>query len=285
MARLSRETGSSHIVVVGPKGGTGKTTTAAMLASILASSRGEIVSVLDATHQLGTLRRRLVTTTEPPTRPFSELCSRALGGELAAEWAALAPYVDTVGSLRVLRSLSSPDAEFDLSPEAFAAGLSLIGRASQLIVLDVGTKANGPVMTAALDGADALVLATEFAYDALELTVEMASALAGEPLSYRPDPDEWTGMSDGRLASLISNAIVVVSSGRSDDIRRRDPNLSMMLEWLGVVCGGGVVVVDSDDHLSVGGVIDQGQLEFNTVLAYTRVAASITTQLSRRDAS
>ena len=106
--RLANVPGSHHVVVAGPKGGTGKTTTAAMLATTLATWRGEIVSVLDATNQIGTLRRRLVPSSEPPTRPFQELCQGALAGDLAPEWSALAPYVDVVGGLRVLRSLSSP---------------------------------------------------------------------------------------------------------------------------------------------------------------------------------
>ena len=101
--RLARVPGSHHVVVAGPKGGTGKTTAAAMLALYFAELRGEIVSVLDAATQLGTLRRRLVSSEEPSTRPFRELCARALDGDVLPEWSALAPYVDVVNGLRVDR--------------------------------------------------------------------------------------------------------------------------------------------------------------------------------------
>ena len=75
---LARVPGSHHIVVACPKGGTGKTTTAAMLGLNLADVRGEIVSVVDANPHMSTLRRRLVSPAVPPTRPFVELCARAL---------------------------------------------------------------------------------------------------------------------------------------------------------------------------------------------------------------
>jgi MinD-like ATPase involved in chromosome partitioning or flagellar assembly len=274
--RLANVPGSHHVVVAGPKGGTGKTTTAAMLATTLATWRGEIVSVLDATNQIGTLRRRLIPSSEPPTLPFQELCQGALAGDLAPEWSALASYFDVVGGLRVLRSLSSPADEEDLSPEEFVAGVALLRRAGQIVVSDIGTKANGPLAVAALASANSLVLATEFTYDALELTIEMVSALAGQPLSYRPDPDDWSAVSDGRFASLVLSAVVVVSPGRqrlngADD----DPNLSMMLEWLRVVCGGSVVVVGHDDNLSAGHLIDLSELDSDTVLAYSCAAAAV----------
>ena len=280
-ARLSRDPGSHLVAVVGPKGGSGKTTTAAMLATTLAEVRGEIVCVLDATNQLGTLRRRLVAPTEPATLSLHELCARALAGELAPEWSALAPYVDVVGGLRVLRSLSSADGR-TLGAEEFAAGLMLLRRVGQIVVADVGTKANGAVLAAALTHADTLVIATELAYDALELTIEMVSALAGEPLSYRPDPDDWSALSDGGFGSLVQGAIVVVSPGRypvesGDHV---DGNLAAMLEWLRVVCGGGVVRVGYDEHLGAGDVIDPSSLSHATVSAHLRVAGAVAARFS-----
>lgn len=280
-ARLARDLGSHLVAVVGPKGGSGKTTTAAMLATTLAATRGEIVSVLDATNHLGTLRRRLVAPTEPATRSFHELCARALGGELAPEWSALAPFVDVVGGLRVLRSVSSPD-ERMLRAEEFVAGVALLRRAGQLVVADIGTKANGPLVVAALSHADTLVIATELAYDALELTIEMVSALAGEPLSYRPDPDDWSTVSDGRFASLVQGAIVAVSPSRNPAEGREQPdsNLAAMLEWLRVVCGGGVIRVGYDEQLAAGDVIDPESLHPETVVSFLRVAGAVAARFS-----
>ena len=275
--RLARVPGSHHVVVAGPKGGSGTTTTAAMLALCFAELRGEIVSVFDATTQLGTLRRRLVSLEEPPTRPFRELCARALDGDVLPEWSALAPYVDVVNGLRVLRSLSSPTGDESLTPGEYAAGVALLRHAGEIVVSDVGTRANGPVAVAALESASTLVLASEFAYDALELTIEMVSALAGQPLSYRPDPDDWSAVANGRFAPLVAESVVVVAPGRQQfgATDRRDVNLTAMTEWLRVVCGGGVVMVNHDDHLAQGDRIVLGELQLDTAVAYLRVAAAV----------
>ena len=274
--RLARVPGSHHVVVAGPKGGTGKTTAAAMLALCFAELRGEIVSVLDATTQLGTLRRRLVSVAEPPTRPFRELCARALDGDVLPEWSALAPYVDVVNGLRVLRSLSSPADQDCLTPGEFGAGVALLRHAGDIVVSDVGTRTNGPVAVAALESASTLVLATEFAYDALELTIEMVSALCGQPLSYRPDPDDWSAVADGKFATLVAGSVVVVAPGRQrcGATVRRDVNLTAMTEWLRVVCGG-VVMVNHDDHLDLGDRIVLAELQLDTAVAYLRAAAAV----------
>lgn len=275
--RLARVPGSHHVVVIGPKGGVGTTTVAAMLALCFAELRGEIVSVLDATDQLGTLRRRVVSLEEPPTRPFRELCARALAGDVLPEWKALASYVDVVNGLRVLRSLSSPTDPEDLTPAEYAAGVALLRHAGEIVVSDVGTRCNGPVAVAALESASTLVLATEFAFDALELTIEMVSALGGQPLSYRPDPDEWSAVADGRFAPLVAGSVVVVAPGRQhrDGSGRRDANLTAMTEWLRAVCGGGVVTVNPDEHVAQGDRIVLGELQLDTVVAYLRAAAAV----------
>jgi len=280
--RLARVPGSHHVVVAGPKGGTGTTTTASILSLVLAELRGEIVSVFDATTQLGTLRRRLVSLEEPSTRPFRELCARALDGDVLPEWSALAPYVDVVNGLRVLRSLSSPADQDCLTPAEYAAGVALLRHAGDIVVSDVGTRTNGPVAIAALESASTLVLATEFAYDALELTIEMVSALAGQPLSYRPDPDDWSGVADGRFAALVAGSVVVVAPGRHrcGATDRRDVNLTAMIEWLRVVCGGGVVMVNHDDHLNLGDRIVLGELQLDTAVAYLRAAAVVAARFS-----
>ncbi|MFI4971079.1 MAG: hypothetical protein ACHP7H_00245 [Hyphomicrobiales bacterium] len=271
--RLASAPGSHHIVVACPKGGTAKTTTAAMLGLSLADLRGEIVSVVDANLHLGTLRRRLVSPAATPTRSFRELCTRALAGDVLPEWSALAPYADVVGGLRVLRSQTAdPAGDEFLTSQEFGAGIGLLRRAAQIVICDVGTSANGPVGVAALECASTLVLATELAHDSLELTIEMVSALAGEPLSYRPDPDDWSAVSNGRFASLVQGGIVVVAPGRADP---GGEDMTAMVDWLRVVCGGGVFLINRDDHLALGDLIVPSELQPDTVIACLRVAAAV----------
>ncbi|MFI5036681.1 MAG: hypothetical protein ACHQFZ_10810 [Acidimicrobiales bacterium] len=270
---LAQMRGSHHIVVTGPKGGTGTTTTAAMLGLCLADVRGEIVSVVDANLHLGTLRRRVVSNATNPTRSFRELCVRELTGDVLPEWSALAPYTDVVDGLRVLRSRAADSTgEECLSSREFAAGIGVLRRAAQIVISDVGTPANGPIGVAALESASTLVLATELAYDSLELTIEMVSALAGEPLSYRPDPDDWSALSDGRFAPLVQGAIVVIAPGRAD---AGGVDLTAMVEWLRVVCEGGVFLINRDDHLALGDLIVLSQLQPETAVAYLRIVAAV----------
>jgi MinD-like ATPase involved in chromosome partitioning or flagellar assembly len=279
---LARTPGSHHVVVACPKGGTGKTTTAALLGLNLASLRSEIVAVLDANAHLGTLRRRLVSLVARPTRSFGELCSRALVGEVSSEWSALAPYVDVVAGLRVLRCLTSNPAEIEsLTGVEFGAGVALLRQSAQIVISDIGAAANGPVGVAALASASTLVLATELAQDSLELTIEMVSALSGQPLSYRTDPDDWSAVSDGRLSPLVQGAVVVVAPGRQrcEVSSRGRADLTAMTEWLRAVCGGGVFLVDSDDHLAQGDLIVPSQLRPETAVAHLRAAAAVAARL------
>jgi len=274
---LAQSSGSHHIVVTGPKGGTGTTTTAAMLGMCLAELRGEIVSVVDANLHLGTLRRRVVSNATTPTRSFRELCVRELAGDVLPEWSALAPYTDVVDGLRVLRSRAADSAgEEGLSSREFAAGIGVLRRAAQIVISDVGTPANGPIGVAALESASTLVLATELAYDSLELTIEMVSALAGEPLSYRPDPDDWSALSDGHFAPLVQGAIVVIAPGRAD---AGGVDLTAMVEWLRAVCGGGVFLIGRDAHLALGDLIVPNQLHQDTAVAYLRIVAAVAARL------
>jgi hypothetical protein len=130
-----------------------------------------------------------------------------------------------------------------------------------------------------LECADTLVIVTDAAVDALEMTIEMVSALAGEPLSYRMDPDDWSGLGDGRFASLIEGAIVVVSSlrCRSDDSEDGIGSgmATAMVDWLRVVCGGAVVVVKGDDHLAEGDLIDLEKLQLESAVSHLGVAAAV----------
>jgi hypothetical protein len=70
--------------------------------------------------------------------------------------------------------------------------------------------------------------------------------------------------------------VVVVAPGRQrSGTVRRDVNLTSMTEWLRVVCGGGVVMVDHDDHLDLGDRIVLGELQLDTAVAYLRAAAVV----------
>jgi MinD-like ATPase involved in chromosome partitioning or flagellar assembly len=264
--------GVHRVTVIGPKGGTGKTTAAACLALVFAELRGETVAVLDGNPHTGTLRRRLVPPTRPVPAPLVNLAVDAANGNLRPEWPDLARYSDLVGRLRIFSNHAADPARVErMTGRAWASAVTLVSRAAQIVVCDMGTSVAGDVAVAALDLTDTLVVSTELTQDSLELAVEVISALAGQPMSYRPDPDDYSAIDDGRYASLIAGAVIVVNPSKSDS----DPtHLKDLLGWLRAVCLA-VIEVPRDTHLSTGAQIETAHLSPAAHIAHLHVAAHV----------
>jgi MinD-like ATPase involved in chromosome partitioning or flagellar assembly len=272
--RLPRQPGSLRVAVMGPKGGSGKTPTAATLAMLLGAHRGEITALVDANTHMGTLRLRLVAEDEPAPEPMLDMADLALRGLLRPEWPTLGRFCDLVDRVRVFSNTGvDPRRVEDMTGQQYTAFLELLSRAAQLVVSDMGTSTAGEVAIAALDAADQLVVCTEMRRDALELAVEWVSALHGQPVSYRPNPEDYSSVADGRYAELVSRAIVVVAPGGGDP-----GELQRLLDWLAQVTSNGaehgrVVVVPHDRHVATGGLLSLAALQPATRLAYLQVAA------------
>jgi MinD-like ATPase involved in chromosome partitioning or flagellar assembly len=264
--------GSAHIVVACAKGGTGKTTTAAMLGLQLAELRGEITVVVDANPHLGTLRQRLVPLTQRPPESFVRMCEAAEAGELAPEWSLLAPYTEMNGRLRMMSNVTADPSEVEgLASETYDAGIALLRRAAQIVISDMGTSTTGDVALAALESSTTLVIATELSQDALELTVEMTSALCGQAMTQRVSTDQWSPISDDRFLDRVSKAVVVVAPSRDD----RDPrDLTGYLDWFRKVCQGGVFQIPRDRHLAAANIIIPSALEPSTTAAFMAATAA-----------
>ena len=278
---MSRVPGSHHVVFTGSKGGVGKTLTAAMLGHNLSELRGEVTVALDANPHMGTLRRRLIpASTSCIPAPFVMLAADAAAGHVQPEWSMLAAYADLAGRLRVVSNQAGDPTAVETMPGSdYTAAIALLRRAAQIVISDMGTSAVGEVAIAALDSADTLVVATELTQDSLELTIEMISALAGQPVSYRHDPADWSAVSDGRYAPLVRSAVVAVAPGRGD----RDPaDLAGLIDWLRAVCGGGVHLIPRDPHLALGDLIVPTALRPATAAAELAVAAAVASRFPGR---
>lgn len=275
-AQLPRAAGCWRIAVMGPKGGSGKTPTAATLGLNLASLRGEITAVVDANTHLGTLRRRLVPDGLEAPLPMLAMANLAATGQLPPEWPVLASYNDLVGRLRVFTNTGvEPRLVEDMTGQQYSDFVALLSRAAQLVVSDMGTSTAGDVAVAALDAADQLVLCTEMRLDTLEVALEWLSALCGQPVSYRPDAEDYSSIADGRYAELASRAIIAVAPGGGDPAA-----LAPLLDWFAEVTnagrdGGRVVVVPHDPHIGRGEQIQLSQLQPATRLAYLQIAAHV----------
>jgi len=188
----------------------------------------------------------------------------------------LTRYSDLVGRLRVFANTGVDPALVEaMTGTQYADVVDLLSRAAQLVVSDLGTSTAGEVAVAALDAADQLVLCTELRRDALEIALEWLSALYGQPKSYRPEPEDYVSIADGRYAELASRAIVVVAPGGGDRVA-----LQQLLNWFAEATnagrdGGRVVVVPHDPHIARGEQILLDQLQPATRLAYLQIAAHV----------
>ncbi len=267
---LSRLTGTHRIVVIGAKGGVGKTTAAAVLSLALSELRGETVAALDGNPDTGTLRQRLVSDGSSLPAAILDLAAAAADGAVAPEWPVLARYCDLVGRLRVFSNQGADRALVEAMPgDAFTAALRLVSRAAQLVVCDMGISVTSSLAVAALDAADSLVIATDLDHTDLDTTVDVISALAGQPLTQPGTPD-YAALTDGRYADLVTGAVVVVAPSRLD----ADPTeFAPHLDWLRQVCAA--VVTPPRDPLLATARIQWDWLQPATKREYLRALAAL----------
>ena len=162
------------IAVVSPKGGVGKSTTAALLGSLLAFLRRDRVVAVDTNPDWGSLGRRLVP--EHPVFIDDLLAGPLRDGQLTPTQldAQLGRGPD---GLMVAPAPTDPDRAMELDTEAYA---TLFARLSELVgtlVLDCGTGLDSAAAKAALNCADQLVLVADGEPDTASLVAEAAQHL------------------------------------------------------------------------------------------------------------
>ena len=169
------------IAVVSPKGGVGKTTTTALLGSLLAFLRRDRVIAVETNPDWGSLGRRLV----PDHAVFvDELLTGALSDPDISPARLDAQLGRGPDGLMVAPAPTDPDRAANLDESAYR---TLFGRLSALVgmlVLDCGTGLDDPPARAALACADQLVLVCDDEPDTASIVAEAATWLrhAGPPL-------------------------------------------------------------------------------------------------------
>ncbi|AZI58106.1 hypothetical protein EH165_08095 [Nakamurella antarctica] len=191
-AIVSGWSGPRQATVIGPKGGSSKTTVLGLLALYLAQYRADTVAAVDANTDIGTLSMRLGAPDLKGTRRLVDLMACANDITSLTD---LAPFLQVVGRVRVLSNAGiTAEAMGKMSEDDYRAVLIVLSRYLDLVLTDNGTSVTGPISTASLASAHALVLAAEMSVDSLNLVQPAVDAL------YR------SGHTD-----LVGNAVMVIS--------------------------------------------------------------------------
>jgi MinD-like ATPase involved in chromosome partitioning or flagellar assembly len=170
------------IAIVSPKGGARKTTTTALLGSLLAFLRRDRVIAVETNPDWGSLGRRLV-----PDHPvfIDELLGSALGEPDISPTRLDAQLGRGPDGLMVAPAPTDPDRAAKLDETAYRTPFARLSELVGTLVLDCGTGLDDPPARAALACADQLVLVCDDEPDTASIVAEAAGWLrhAGPPLT------------------------------------------------------------------------------------------------------
>jgi MinD-like ATPase involved in chromosome partitioning or flagellar assembly len=245
-ARIRRPLRGVHrIAVVSVKGGVGKTTVAAGLGLALADNRGDRVVVQDADPDAGTLADRLGVA--PPGS------ARSLLGD-PHRMSALSDvdrHLGLAGRLHVLAGDQDPRIARALERADHERLSTVLGAFHDIVLTDCGTGLVHPLVRAALDLADTLVVVGAPTVD--------GAGRAAKTL-------DWL-LAHGH-GSLASEAVAVLSCDRTSP----DVDLPRIREHFAARCRA-VIEIPHDPHLATGGRVQLSRLRPQTRDAAYQLAA------------
>jgi MinD-like ATPase involved in chromosome partitioning or flagellar assembly len=168
-----RVTRANTVALVSPKGGVGKTTSAFLVGSLLATHLKLRAIAVDANPDFGTLAR-LAPDGLYPERSLADLLNDCERLHTAAEVGA---YVSRMPSgLHVLAAPRDPELTASLGPDSYGELVTFLSCFYEVVLLDLGTGVAGPLARFAIERADQVVLVTTPDW--------MTSAVVLEALSY-----------------------------------------------------------------------------------------------------
>ncbi|WP_327357965.1 MinD/ParA family ATP-binding protein [Streptomyces sp. NBC_01304] len=246
--------GFRQIAVVSPKGGDGKTTGAACLATVMGTLRGGFVAAMDCNEAWGTLGLR--TRRAKGAADFADML-----GALATlnrpdlRVGELAPYVQPQAEAMfdVLASGESPDTDQVLTEEAFWLLRDIVSRFYKVLIADTGNNIRVDNWLSVVSSSHQLVITTRPHEDSLRSVMWMLDFLNSRG-----------------LGEVVSRAVTVITPS-PDQTRTQlwhaEDELSARTRI--------VVPVPFDTELAGGGLVDFGRLEPATRRAWLRVAAEV----------
>jgi putative peptide zinc metalloprotease protein len=238
------------IVVVSPKGGAGRTTTAAALGGVLARLRGDLVAALDVSPGTG----NMATLMNQPGSAFgpAELLRDA---DRLARHSDLAPYV-TRSNSGLYSVRSNPETDYGLGPAGHRQLLRVLARFYSIVVVDSGSGVRDPAFLALMEAAGAVVAVTGPTIDAADVLLTGLDWLAG------------------KFPAVIGTAFAVINGVESGgrDVDRIAQALEERV--------AGVLQVPRDPHLAGGAIPRWELLARRTQDAYLELAAAAVGTLS-----
>jgi MinD-like ATPase involved in chromosome partitioning or flagellar assembly len=240
--------GYRHVVVLSLKGGSGKTTTTAMLGHTFATHRGDRIAAIDASPDAGTLAYRIAD--EPVTSIRTVLDSAD----------SLRRYVDVrslsghaSSRLDIVASDADPTVSRPLSGADYRRAAEIMTRFYSVVITDCGAGLMHDAMGPVLDLADQIVVIMSPSVDgarSADLTLDWLSS---------------HGFSD-----LVRGSVAVINRVTSKPVVQ----LSELHEHFGSRCRA-VLEIPNDSHLAEGADTDLDQAAARTRRAYLTLAAAV----------
>jgi MinD-like ATPase involved in chromosome partitioning or flagellar assembly len=241
-------TGSSNIVVLGLKGGVGRTTVSLALGHTFAAFRNDRVIAIDASADPGTLGQRVVHKGAASVR---DLVARRSLITAYSDVRQLAVQQST--GLEILNSGITPFGSPAISVEDYESAINCLSAYFNLIITDTGSAATLRSLPTVLHPADQLVFVTAPMVDAGWSTALLL---------------DW--LDDNGFASLVERATIVVNHLQN----RVDVKSTDFDRYFQSRCAH-LVHIPWDETLVGGGVVSIDHLDRDTRHAYRVLAATI----------
>jgi len=249
--------GTHSIVVLGGKGGAGKTTTAVGIGSTLAQLRNDKVVAIDGNPDVGAnLAERIDPTTVSSYREI-------LAAESLDRYADMRTHVgqSRASGLDVLGANRDVSDRKLLDTKTYLAAHERLLRFYSVVVTDCGTNVEHPVSKGVLTNADSIVVVASATRDSAQATGRVM---------------DW--LREAGYHDLLARSVVVLNdvSGRAD----RKVIADLVSTFARRVGNDRVFVLPYDPHIGTAGVVDVDRLRPDTQRRFLEITAAVATNFS-----